>query len=104
MYVDVGLRWTHFYNILVSLVLLLAIGSVNAEARGADSELRPRFLPRGHLLSLPIVARDVAPGHPSTSGNGTVNGTDSNVGNSSAGWGAVTQVQDRQCVLFSVSF
>jgi hypothetical protein len=89
MYVESGLQVVGLYNILVWLVLLLAFGSVNAEARGAESKLQPRLLPRDQLVSLPIYARDVGSGTPTASGDGTANIT-----HSSAGWSAVTQAND----------
>ncbi|KAF5359403.1 hypothetical protein D9756_003391 [Leucocoprinus leucothites] len=96
MYIDLGFRMVGLCGVASWFLLLFVARSANAGEESSNAELRPRFLPRDQLLRLPIVARDAGAGHPASSGNGTVNGTQPHAVKSSAGWSAVSGGHDRQ--------
>ncbi|KAF9450359.1 acid protease [Macrolepiota fuliginosa MF-IS2] len=96
MYVVSDLGVLGLFNVLGWLVALVLAGNVSAGLQGAAGPtLRPRFLPRDQLVSLPIVARGVVAATP-PNGNTTVNATNPNVSKSSAGWSPLPQSKDRQ--------
>lgn len=105
MFYELEFRALFLFNFLGWINLLLLASGVSAKSDGTSIALRPRFLPREQLTTLPLVIRR-SPAEPTkvvVNATSTTNATQPNITQANAGWSAVTQGADKQCVVLILS-
>ncbi|XP_006459350.1 hypothetical protein AGABI2DRAFT_218475 [Agaricus bisporus var. bisporus H97] len=98
MFYELEFQALFLFNFLGWINLLLLASGVSAKSDGTSIALRPRFLPREQLTTLPLVIRR-SPAEPTkvvVNATSTTNATQPNITQANAGWSAVTQGADKQ--------
>jgi hypothetical protein len=98
MFYELEFRAFFLFNFLGWISLLLLASGVSAKS--PSMALHPRFLPREQLTTLPLVIRGSPDAQAKVIANATItnNSTLPNITQANAGWSAVTQATDKQCV------